>query len=92
MDRSQVSEALNNRGYASLGPIFASSDIAALTALYPQKEPFRSHIIMRRHGFGEGEYKYFSHPLPKSVAALRKQLYSFLAPSPYLSIKGVGRV
>ena len=80
MDRSQVSEALNNCGYASLGPMLASNDIATLTALYPQKEPFRSHIIMRRHGFGEGEYKYFSNPLPKSVAALRKQLYSFLAP------------
>ncbi len=80
MDRSQVSEELNNRGYASLGPMLASNDIAALTALYPQKERFRSHIIMRRHGFGEGEYKYFSNPLPKSVAALRKQLYSFLAP------------
>ena len=60
--------------------MLASKDIAALTALYPQKEPFRSHIIMRRHGFGEGEYKYFSNPLPESVAALRKQLYSFLAP------------
>ncbi len=80
MDRTQVSEALNNRGYANLGPMLANEDIAALTALYPQKDPFRSHIIMRRHGFGEGEYKYFSNPLPESVAALRKQLYAFLAP------------
>ena len=80
MDRSEVSEELNNRGYANLGPMLASKDIAALRALYPQKEQFRSHIIMRRHGFGEGEYKYFANPLPGSDAALRKQLYSFLAP------------
>jgi hypothetical protein len=80
MDRSKVSEALNNRGYANLGPILANEDIAALIALYPQEEPFRSHIIMRRHGFGEGEYKYFTNPLPTAVASLRTQLYSFLAP------------
>jgi hypothetical protein len=80
MDRTRVSEELNNRGYASLGPMLASKDIAALKSLYPQKEPFRSHIIMRRHGFGEGEYKYFSNPLPRSVASLRTQLYCFLAP------------
>ena len=80
MDQTQVSEALNNRGYASLGPMLGNEDIAALMSLYPQKEPFRSHIIMRRHGFGEGEYKYFSNPLPTAVASLRKQLYSFLAP------------
>ena len=80
MDRTQVSEALNNCGYANLGPMLADKDIAALTALYPQKDPFRSHIIMRRHGFGEGEYKYFSNPLPKPVASLRKELYSSLAP------------
>lgn len=80
MDQTRVSEALNSRGYANLGPLLASKDIAALKALYPQKEPFRSHIIMRRHGFGEGEYKYFSNPLPKPVASLRKELYSSLAP------------
>lgn len=80
MDQTRVSEALNSRGYANLGPLLASKDIAALKALYPQKEPFRSHIIMRRHGYGEGEYKYFSNPLPKPVASLRKELYSSLAP------------
>lgn len=80
MDQTRVSEELNYRGYANLGPMLASKDIASLKSLYPEKEPFRSHIIMRRHGFGEGEYKYFSNPLPKSVASLRTQLYSFLAP------------
>ncbi len=60
--------------------MLSTTDTAALTALYPQEEPFRSHIIMRRHGFGEGEYKYFRNPLPRIVASLRKELYSFLTP------------
>ena len=68
MDRTGISEALNDRGYANLGPMLAGKDIATLKALYPQKDPFRSHIIMRRHDFGEGEYTYFSNPLPTSVA------------------------
>jgi hypothetical protein len=80
MDRNRVSEELNHRGYARLGPLVSSKDAAALAALFPQEEPFRSHIFMRRHGFGEGEYKYFSNPLPQIVASLRKELYSFLAP------------
>jgi hypothetical protein len=80
MDQSRVSEELNSRGYADLGPMLASNEIAALKALYPQEAPFRSHVIMRRHGFGEGEYKYFSNPLPTPVASLRKELYPALAP------------
>jgi hypothetical protein len=80
MDQSRVSEELNSRGYANLGPMLASNEIAALKALYPQEAPFRSHVIMRRHGFGEGEYKYFSNPLPTPVASLRKELYPALAP------------
>jgi hypothetical protein len=80
MDRTRVFQDLNDRGYANLGPVLNSRDTAALTALYQQDESFRSHIIMQRHGFGEGEYKYFKNPLPRIVASLRKELYSFLAP------------
>jgi hypothetical protein len=50
MDGELVSQQLNGRGYANLGPLLAGREIAALKALYPQEEPFRSHIIMRRHG------------------------------------------
>ena len=80
MDRSSVADELNSRGYADLGPLLSDQDIAALTNMYSLEDPFRSHIIMRRHGFGEGEYKYFANPLPKSVASLRQQPYSILAP------------
>ena len=80
MDKSRISDELNRRGYADLGPLLADSDIDALTQLYPQKDPFRSHIIMQRHGFGEGEYKYFANPLPQPVVSLRTKLYASLAP------------
>ena len=80
MDQSRISNELNRRGYADLGPLLADKDIAALIDNYSHEGPFRSHVIMRRHGFGEGEYKYFSNPLPKSVSTLRRRLYSFLAP------------
>ena len=80
MDRTRVSQELDSGGYAHLGPMLSATDTAALKALYPQEEVFRSHVIMRRHGFGEGEYKYFRNPLPRIVASLRKELYSFLAP------------
>ena len=80
MDQTRIADELNRRGYADLGPLLADSNVDALTALYPQKEPFRSHIIMQRHGFGAGEYKYFAYPLPKSVSSLRTSLYSSLSP------------
>lgn len=60
--------------------MLSAGDAAALKALYANDDAFRSHIIMRRHGYGEGEYKYFRYPLPKYVASLRKDLYSLLVP------------
>ena len=80
MDQSRVADELNRRGYADLGTLLRDDDINALMALYAQSEAFRSHIVMQRHGFGQGEYKYFANPLPKPVLLLRTQLYSSLAP------------
>lgn len=71
---------LDARGYANLGQLLSAEQCEALTALFPGEAPFRSHIIMRQHGFGEGEYKYFSYPLPPVIARLRNSLYSQLVP------------
>lgn len=79
-DRSRVASELDRRGYADLGKLLSNSEIATLKTMYAREKPFRSHIIMRRHGFGEGEYKYFQNPLPKKVAKLREDLYSQLVP------------
>src|SRR5262249_21339202 len=49
-------------------------------ALYPQEQGFRSRVVMGQHGFGRGEYKYFSYPLPPQLQALRTSAYSYLAP------------
>ncbi len=52
----------------------------ALAALYPEDAPFRSRVVMQRHAFGRGEYKYLRYPLPPLVEALRQALYPRLAP------------
>ncbi|WP_367615351.1 2OG-Fe(II) oxygenase [Teichococcus aerophilus] len=51
-----------------------------LAALYAEEAHFRSHIIMARHGFGKGEYRYFRYPLPDPIGTLRTALYARLAP------------
>lgn len=79
-DRTPVSRDLDVYGYADIGPLLSASDVASFKAMYAQETPFRSHIVMRRHGFGEGEYKYFADPLPRRIAELRRDLYAFLAP------------
>jgi hypothetical protein len=76
----RVSTQLNDRGYADLGRLLSASEVDALTAMYAEEPAFRSHIFMRRHGFGEGEYKYFANPLPQTISVLREKLYSMLVP------------
>ncbi|NVL67857.1 2OG-Fe(II) oxygenase, partial [Escherichia coli] len=51
----------------------------ALAAMYPDDSRFRSRVVMGRHGFGRGEYKYFAYPLPDLIAELRPVLYARLA-------------
>src|SRR5215469_9809693 len=76
----QKAEAdLNAQGWALLPKLIPASVATRLRGLYEQ-EIFRSHIIMARHGFGRGEYKYFSYPLPDPLTKLRPELYEQLAP------------
>lgn len=66
-------------GCAILPALLTPDECAAIAALYPQEQHFRSHIHMARHGFGRGEYRYFKYPLPDPVGALRAALYPRLA-------------
>jgi len=75
-----VANELNNHGAAMLEKLLAPEECREIAALYPHDEKFRSHVIMARHGFGKGEYKYFAYPLPKLIGGLRGALYSRLAP------------
>jgi hypothetical protein len=79
LDWSVISSALDTYGCATTGPLLTAEECATLAQSYAEDEPFRSRIIMARHGFGRGEYKYFAYPLPDIVAALRGALYPPLA-------------
>jgi uncharacterized protein len=79
-DWSDVSAHLDAHGWAMFPKLLSASEAAALARLYDDDRRFRSRVIMARHGFGRGEYKYFSYPLPAQVAALRTELYPRLAP------------
>jgi hypothetical protein len=79
LDWPRVAADLDAQGCAVVGPLLSASECAALAALYPQEQGFRSRVIMSRHGFGRGEYKYFSYPLPAPIAALRTAMYPPLA-------------
>ena len=80
LDWAQISRDLDMRGCAVLEGLLSHEACAALAALYSDDGHFRSRVVMGRHGFGRGEYKYFSYPLPEPVAGLRTALYPRLAP------------
>ena len=82
IDWQRTTEALHQQGNAVLPQLLTSAECAALAQLYghAQEGTFRSRVVMQRHGFGQGEYRYFSYPLPDRVAGLRGALYPHLAP------------
>lgn len=80
IDWTSVAAQLDSRGCAVLPRLLAPARCRELAGLYPDDTRFRSRVVMSRHGFGRGEYKYFTYPLPPLVAALRTALYPHLAP------------
>src|SRR5437879_5500864 len=65
IDWAKVTSDLDEQGCAVLKGLLSPDECRALSALYPDDKNFRSRIVMSRHGFGRGEYKYFSYPLPE---------------------------
>jgi hypothetical protein len=82
IDWAAAERALDTHGAARLPALLTRAECADLAARYDDADPatFRSRVVMARHGFGRGEYKYFAYPLPTGVAALRTALYPHLAP------------
>jgi uncharacterized protein len=78
IDWPQATSELDAQGCAVLKGLLTPDECAALAAMYPDDSHFRSRIVMGRHGFGRGEYKYFSYPLPDLIAELRPLLYQRL--------------
>ena len=78
IDWPQATADLDAQGCAVLEGLLSLDECSALAALYPDDKKFRSRIVMGRHGFGRGEYKYFAYPLPDLIAELRPALYARL--------------
>ena len=78
IDWTQASHDLDAQGCAVLKALLSPEECRALAALYPDDTRFRSRVVMGRHGFGRGEYKYFSYPLPQVIAEMRPLLYARL--------------
>ena len=78
IDWEGVEGELDAQGCAVIRGLISADESSALAALYPDDRHFRSRIVMSRHGFGRGEYKYLSYPLPDLIAALRPALYAGL--------------
>jgi len=79
-DWEAVAKDLDHEGWAVLKGLVPPETCAQVAALYREDRPFRNHVHMARHGFGQGEYRYFAYPLPDIVQALRSALYPRLAP------------
>jgi len=80
LDWHRIGEDLDIYGFATTGALLDAETCHALAMRYGDDANFRSHVVMRRHGFGEGEYKYFAYPLPDPIERLRQAVYPKLAP------------
>jgi hypothetical protein len=78
IDWTQATSDLDAQGCAVLKGLLSAQECDTLAALYPDDKNFRSRIVMGRHGFGRGEYKYFAYPLPELIGNLRPLLYARL--------------
>jgi hypothetical protein len=76
----RVESDLDAYGGAVLEHLLTPEECDVIAAMYPEDAAFRSRVVMTRHGFGRGEYKYFRYPLPRLVEELRTRLYPRLAP------------
>lgn len=80
VDWPRVSADLEAQGAAVIERLITPVECHALAALYPHDDRFRSRVVMARHGFGRGEYRYFCYPLPALIDGLRAALYPRLVP------------
>ncbi|MBC7985521.1 MAG: 2OG-Fe(II) oxygenase [Sphingomonadaceae bacterium] len=71
---------LDTQGWATLPALLDAARCDAMTALYDEDARFRSRVVMARHGYGRGEYRYFTYPLPPLVETMRTRIYPRLAP------------
>lgn len=80
LDWAAIERELDAQGCVRLPGVLSQELCRELSALYPQDAHFRSRVVMAKHGFGRGEYRYFTYPLPLPVAEARSLMYARLAP------------
>jgi hypothetical protein len=80
LDWRRIEQDLDLYGCAVVPGLVTVAECDALATLYPRDDLYRSRVVMARHGFGRGEYKYFGYPLPDLIDALRTTLYPHLVP------------
>ena len=76
----QVSRDVDAEGSAVIKGVLRRDECEGVRGLYDEEELFRSHVVMERHGFGRGEYRYFRYPLPELIGNLRTSIYPHLVP------------
>ena len=79
LDWARIARDLDAQGYATTGTVLRAAECAELIALYPDRDRFRSRVVMERHRYGVGEYKYFARSMPPLVEDLRVAMYRELA-------------
>src|SRR5262245_7148873 len=79
IDWTRVAAELDCGGHAVIEQLVSPAECEQLAALYPDDSHFRSRVVMARHGFGRGVYKYFAYPLPEPIVRLRTALFPALA-------------
>ena len=80
LDWDRITQEIDRRGWATTGQLLSRDECAALASSYDEEGLYRSRVVMARHGFGRGEYRYFAYPLPPLVQQLRSALYERLVP------------
>lgn len=80
LDWQRMADDLDGQGNAMIPGLLAAEECRRIAGLYPQDDLFRSRVVMGRHGFGRGEYKYFRYPLPALLGELRTTVYPQLVP------------
>lgn len=78
LDWDRLTDIVDRQGWITTGPLLTAGECLALAEGYDDERLYRSRVIMARHGFGQGEYRYFAYPLPRIVAELRTALYEKL--------------
>jgi hypothetical protein len=79
LDWGALAGELDDRGFAVTPPLLTPADCEGLRAGFDDEGLWRSTVVMHRHGYGQGVYRYYAHPLPATVALLREELYPPLA-------------